>query len=65
MQGIYPNGVSEPEEFDERKLKDLLRDGAKRVNVFKKNSEEHRKATRRYSRMTKNQKKQFRKQRKN
>ena len=62
MQSEYPEGVfSEVEEFSEKEILKRLKEGAEKVHVFKKDSNEHRNAMKRYSDMTPNQKKRYRK----
>ncbi len=64
MQAEYPDGLFGPvKEFNDNELKKLLDDGAKKVTVFKSDSTEHNNAKKRYSEMTRNQKKRFRKNR--
>ncbi len=69
MQAHYPDGLKEAfgsvEEFDVKAMKKHLEAGASKVTVFNKGSAAHKKAETNYSRMTKNQKKRFRKKHRN
>ena len=65
MQAEYKDGsVSPIMDFEEKKLLELLEAeiAAEKVTVFKKGSPEHIKAKKKYSQMTVNQKKQWRRQ---
>ena len=60
MQADFPNGIGPVEEFDADLLQERLEQGAEKIRVFEKGSNEYQRSNKAWSDLTPNQKRNMR-----